>query len=321
MDSWQARILDMWLWRLYKFFEMKGRRLPSQSPPPVILVYLWDSGLKYQVNQSAFRAQASVVEHYRRAGWSISIVNVGGAITLNNGAILEAGVGQLLDDYHHPGCAGVHLISAMLRHVLYTDIRHCHDSNRSPKQALEPMTKPLLSEHKIIESAVWKALLGHRKVGSLMKWKPQAGTSLLTIADEYANRSSKALKASKGRHDRKIPYTLPVCPETAKFVLIEPSLEWLGLGLGSGDWSASFLPARHAYSLMEYLYLQNQPPTRCIEQILTNTNRQMDLSITFTWIDGFVLWTLFLNQPKNTCWKSAMSLVSNRDVLSTMLPA
>jgi hypothetical protein len=230
-----SQMLDLWLWRVHKHFTAAGRQ-----PPPILLLYLWDAASALgELGQSAFLAQYSVVEHYRKEGLSISAVNVGGALSVPTVTI---GDGKLLDDGHHPGCVGVHLISAMIRHVLYSDIVNCPNNLRAPLSAkkeiepLRPMTK--LSENR--SSAVLNALLGEGTIGSLMEWTPQAGQPRLSLASEEAvTETLDGAKQSSSRNDRKRSYVLFRCPETANFTLLEPTLDWLGVGIGGGFYATN----------------------------------------------------------------------------------
>ena len=245
-EEQMKQMLDLWLWRLYKLFSSNGRRVP-----PIILLYLWDSGCVEEVasRQSAFEAQASVVEYYRRAAnglFRISVINVGEAVSGRNN---RYGPGQLLDDLHHPACAGNHLISAMLRYVLYSEIVSCKkkgpakNSVSQQKQKhdlpLQPLTMTLSRESSTDnEDALLSALLGDSDIGSLMQWKPQAGTSRLHISNKESSgvttETLHGAKSSETRADRKISYKLPICPEKVSLTLLEPSLEWMGLGFSNG---------------------------------------------------------------------------------------
>jgi hypothetical protein len=227
-----TQLLDLWLWRVHKHFDAAGRQ-----PPPILLLYLWDAG---DLGQSAFLAQASVVEHYRQAGLSISVVNVGGAL-----ANSTKGKEELLDDAHHPGCGGVQLISAMIRHVLYSDMVSCpHNVRAFPftKKEIQPL-RPMTERSENRSDAVLNALLGEGNIGSLMEWTPQAGQSRLVLAGEEAvTETMNGAKQTSSRNDRKRSYALLRCPEMANFTLLEPTLKWLGLAVGGGFYAA------HGYS-------------------------------------------------------------------------
>ena len=226
-------MMDLWLWRVVQHFESV-----TQPVPPIILLYLWDStGIQDGiVLQRAYEAQLAVVKHYQCAGLHISVVNVGGAV---NGTNVAQSGANLLDDYHHPNCEASHLIAAMLRHALYHDIIPCHYNQHSARgnkggeilHSLSPFTNIL----DLKDQAVLSAMLQRVEIGSLMKWQPQNGTSKLAIGDE-TNLKTEAMHGSKTsatRSDRKISYKLKVCPQMTSFLLPEPQLEWLGIGLGS----------------------------------------------------------------------------------------
>lgn len=233
-------MMDLWLWRLVQHFETAGRRVP-----PIVLLYLWDSGGINDgfVQQSAYEAQMAVVDYYQRSGLQISVVNVGGAV---NGTDVAQSKTNLLDDCHHPNCDASHFIAEMLRHALYHDISSClnQQSSRDNKenrimQSLTPFTS--IADQQ--DQAILGAMLGKGQIGSLMQWQPQNGTSRLTIANE-SNTETEAMHGSKTsatRSDRKVSYKLEVCPTTTSFLLREPHLEWLGLGVCGGSWK------RHAF--------------------------------------------------------------------------
>ena len=248
-----SQMLDLWLWRVHKHFSAAGRQ-----PPPIVLLYLWDAPSALgELGQSAFLAQSTVAKHYRRAGLSISVVNVGGALS----------DGTLLDDGHHPGCVGVHLISAMIRHVLYSDIVNCPNKLRASLSAkkeienLRPMTS--LSGTGNRTSAVLNALLGEGTIGSLMEWTPQAGKSRLTLVSEEAvTETLGGAKESIFRNDRKRSYAIFRCPEKANFTLLEPTLEWLGLGIGGGYY------ATHGYRGKVKVYINGESANTTLPYLL-----------------------------------------------------
>lgn len=227
-------MMDLWLWRLVQHFETAGRRVPS-----IVLLYLWDSNSikDGSVQQSAYEAQKAVVDYYQRSGLHISVVNVGGAV---NGTDVAQSKTNLLDDYHHPNCDASHLIANMLRHALYHDICPClnQQSSRDDKrnqimQSLMPFTSIAGNQGQ----AILGSMLGKGQIGSLMQWKPQNGTSTLTIGNE-SNTETEAMHGSKTsatRSDRKVSYKLEVCPKTTRILLREPYLEWLGLGVCGGN--------------------------------------------------------------------------------------
>ena len=273
-DDKMRRMLDLWLWRVIQLFRIRK----SARPPPIILVYLWDSGPASSltgVGQSAFRAQESVVDYYRELGLQISVINVGGAV---NGTVIKTGKGQLLDDYHHPGCEGAHLISGMLRHVLLTDIVACNErggwkqgavtSDQLVSKSIQPMTKPSTE----IDVALMNALFGQGEIGSIMAWLPKKGKSLLTIgsSDNTTTEALNGAKTSLSRQDRKNAYALAVCPETTSFVLEEPSLEWLGLGFGGGSY------AKHPFSGKKRITINGQR-VAADDQLPSNRTLRVDL--------------------------------------------
>jgi hypothetical protein len=236
-----ARMMDVWLWRVYLVFE--------KHPPPIMLVYLWDcpSDRTGHMVQSAYLAGKRIVEHYRQAGWRISVINVGGAVHSNHSTAPSPE--SLLRDSHHPSCNGMHLITAMIRHVMYTDILKCqnetedfqynhprdHRHDGSIAASLEPMTKSQLNTTDP-STAILRALLGPQTIGSLMQWTPQSGDSQLHVLSKEDVHSEQVYgsRVVETRNDRKVSYSLERCLNLTSFIVREPTLEWLGIGVGGG---------------------------------------------------------------------------------------
>ena len=232
-------MLNLWLWRVAQIFSEFGR-----PPPPLILVYLWDANFVVGnfriVGQSAFRWQIDVVEFYRQQGWSIEVVNVGGVV---NSTLIAEDNSQLLDDAHHPCCAGMKLISAMIRQTLYSDMATCAVRAPPTKKKQTPLI-PMPYQNRT--HLLMSLLNTSAKIGSMMEWQPQAGSSSLRI-NNSANMSasvhaSVGTKAVSWRADRKLSYTLPSCPVQLQFTLYEPKLDFVGIGYGGGYY------AFHTYS-------------------------------------------------------------------------
>ena len=72
--------------------------------------------------------------------------------------------------------------------------------------------------------AVWGAIQGAGRVGSLMCWKPQKGESLLAVGHQGSEKTEMmhGAKVVQGRSDVKFSYVMPVCSKAnATFVLEE----------------------------------------------------------------------------------------------------
>ena len=228
-------MLNLWFWRVARIFAEVGR-----PPPPLIMVYLWDANFEEQktfkaVGQTAIQAQIEVIEFYRQQGWSIEVLNVGGVVNVEQ---LARGFFQLLDDAHHPNCLGMKLISAMIRQTLYSDLATCGDASLLTTKPSKHLLTPMLNTN---QSILLNFLLaGNTRIGSVMEWTPQQGTSSLRIDhDAKVSSSVQATAGSKAaatRGDRKLSYTLPPCPTRLEFTLFEPTLEYIGAGYGGGDY-------------------------------------------------------------------------------------
>lgn len=272
-----AQMMNMWLWRVWSLFHDAGR-----NPPPILFVYLWDADfyrsattgesadisnststifgfeinkqqlLDRGVGQTSWRAQHIVLEHYRKLGWSIGAVNVG-AVVDNKAVANDPGV--LLDDKHHPNCIAMHAISAMIRNVLFEALTQCDPASSTTSQMQQqafdrdlflPMTIASSANHSSSLTSELSNLLLEKqvKVGSIMEWEPNAGSSSLTLGkeSEYFNLSHVeadfGTKSYPWRADRKQSFTLPLCAESGtiyqqppiQFTLLEPGLKWLGIG-------------------------------------------------------------------------------------------
>lgn len=231
--------LHLWLVRVAYLFARVGR-----SPPPIVLLYLWDSRSYQQgrVKQSAWDAQEKVIVKFRKAGLNIAVVNVGGAInaTSLDGRVprLNLDVERWLDDIHHPNCATVRLISAMVRHMIYRDITECEESSSSslPNPLVaEIHAATAVSSPSLHLGPVYSALLEYNiSTSSLMQWVPQSGKSTLTVSglDDAKTAFFPGARIVSARKDRKYSYKLPSCDVgMLNFTLHEPNLEWLGLGI------------------------------------------------------------------------------------------
>jgi len=252
-DEHLAQMMNFWLWRVWSLFRNEAGR----DPPPILFVYLWDADVYratttiedssqlfpgYEINrdkllhrkglgQTSWMAQHAVLEYYRNLGWSIGAINVGAIV---NATVVADNPGTLLDDKHHPNCEGMHVITAMIRHALYTDLTHCSatDDSRSKEQQRQRTMDPALFRPMNMESNNNKsrsqnspsAKLLHTlldknvTVGSIMEWEPNVGSSSLVLGtdSEVFNAShveeDVGTKSYPWRADRKQSFTLPLCP-------------------------------------------------------------------------------------------------------------
>lgn len=266
-DQHLAQMMNVWLWRVWSLFHSSGR-----EPPPILFVYLWDADfyrptmntdsnsgripgfeinkehlLQQGIGQTSWKAQHHVLEHYRSFGWSIGAINVG---AIANKMALSKNPGLLLDDKHHPNCDGMHLITGMIRHFMYSDLAQCSSSQQQSYNAssAHPMAFRPSDDRNTdtLASDLAQMLLDKQvTVGSIMEWEPNVGSSSLTLGkdSEHINAShvepDVGTKSYPGRADRKQSFTLPLCgssnttreqSETVHFTLLEPSLRWLGIG-------------------------------------------------------------------------------------------
>jgi hypothetical protein len=158
-----------------------------------------------------------VIEFYRQQGWSIEVLNVGGVVDAEQ---IAGDFFQLLDDAHHPNCMGMKLISAMIRQTLYSDLATCGDAsllNTKPKK--HHLTPIRITQQMSILNFL---LEEHSRIGSIMEWTPQQGTTSLRInhdANIGSNPATVGSKAVASRNDRKLSYILPPCPQRLEFSL------------------------------------------------------------------------------------------------------
>ena len=267
-DQHLAQMMNVWLWRVWSLFHSFGR-----GPPPILFVYLWDADfyrpttetnssygripgfeinkehlLQQGIGQTSWKAQRHVLQHYRSFGWSIGAINVGAIV---NKIAVAKNPGFLLDDKHHPNCDGMHLITGMIRHFMYSDLAQCTNSQQElgyNASSVHPMDIRPSDDHKTdsLASELVQMLLDTQvTVGSIMEWEPNVGSSSLTLGkdSEHFNAShiepDVGTKSYPGRADRKQSFTLPPCessnaeegqPEPVHFTILEPSLKWLGIG-------------------------------------------------------------------------------------------
>jgi hypothetical protein len=256
-----AQMMNLWLWRVYQYFG------EHQDPPPILFVYLWDAtfyylnptSLRLEVNtdhllrqgigQTSWNAQKQVLEHYQSLGWSIGVANVGAVI---NSTSVAHDPGVILDDKHHPNCATMHLISAMIQHAIYVDLAHCpghrDDDDQTtaisqirPKK-LEPNATTTTTTTSSAAAELLETLMDDNiKVGSIMQWEPNVGSTLLQLGwdSDFFNVSEHGYvqadfgtKSYPWRADRKKSFTLPSCAEQqhVHFSVLEPQLQWIGIG-------------------------------------------------------------------------------------------
>jgi hypothetical protein len=222
-------VLNLWLWRVAQLFS-------PLTPPPILLLFLWDASFHpfeefHSIGQTAIRSQMQVIKHYRNQGWSIEALNVGGVVNATN---LSKNFTLLLDDYHHPSCGGMKLISTMIRQALYSNLASC--SSSIEKYTNERTQNDLTPMYAQGNSRLKKVLLANTVVGSKMEWQPQMGASLLRIiqGSNMTIESSAGSKSVSWRKDRKFSWVLPICPERIEFTIFEPELEYLGIGYGGG---------------------------------------------------------------------------------------
>jgi hypothetical protein len=257
-DRHLAQMMNLWLWRVHQYFG------EHRDPPPILFVYLWDAtfyhlnatSLRFEVNtdnllrqgigQTSWNAQKQVLEHYQSLGWSIGVANVGAVI---NSTSVANDPGMLLDDKHHPNCATMNLITAMIRHAIYVDLAHCPVYRAEPTNSI-PRIRPMKLESNTTtttssaaESAeLLKTLMDdYTSVGSIMQWEPNIGSSLLRLGwdsdffnvSEHSNvQADFGTKSYPWRADRKKSFTLPSCAaqQQVHFSVLEPQLDWIGIG-------------------------------------------------------------------------------------------
>ncbi|CAB9510395.1 expressed unknown protein [Seminavis robusta] len=254
-DQHLAQMLNLWLWRVYSLFRQQANR----APPPILFVYLWDANfykrngtsfgidsdhiLQHGIGQSSWKAQKRVIEHYQSQGWNIGALNVGG--TIQNHTAVAHKPGILLDDKHHPNCVAMHLITAMIRHAIYSDLAHCpsFDIDNDSNKETAPMIRPMPSSNSTTTEELLDTLLEDNiKIGSIMEWEPNVGSSTLRLGHDSdcfnVSEHDAVVQADFGtksyawREDRKQSFTLPPCinEQPIHFTLLEPNLQWLGVG-------------------------------------------------------------------------------------------
>jgi hypothetical protein len=133
----------------------------------------------------------------------------------------------------------------MIRHAIYSDIAACKEipklnDNRKPLNDRSAWSDNLL--------AAFDADLGTRnlmdfllrddvRVASLTPWEPNLGplTSDLAITNLDEVEKYSVVQSSRSlptRRDHRLGYSIPRCSEgLINFQLLEPDLEWLGMGL------------------------------------------------------------------------------------------
>jgi len=183
------------------------------------------------------RFYGDIIQRYLDFGWDIQVVNVGAAV---NSTVLARNVKYLFDDNHHPGCNGVHLISDLIQHAIYTNLAATCPTN-PPALPTEhfpiPAHKEILGDVSPQWNDLWTDLFRHdARIGSYTPWKPTANITDLHLANRQAIDEFETYNLGKSsifRTDRKPGYIIPSCKNAStppiNFVLDEPDLKWIGL--------------------------------------------------------------------------------------------
>lgn len=256
----QIEALEFWLTRV-------GALYAPASPPPIVLLYLWEfraatrlvEGEIQAVDKNPMEFMGSLIDSYRSQGWDIAVINVGAAVDSN---IVKTNTSLLFDDSSHPSCQGTRLIADLLEHTIVSNLAA---NSEKCSAAITTTSIPSSNKNHILPSGtkhqqLWQDLWNPQAtVASLSPWEPHISkvvsksnlriSSAQTVFGQRLHEADAADKttpwpmASAGksdpsREDRKLGYRIPGC--TAKhpplrLVLEQPNLKWIGMSvLGPG---------------------------------------------------------------------------------------
>lgn len=316
-----SRKLDFWLRRVHSIFSLAGK-----PPPPILLLYTWDFGIGNKpaayILENGLEASTlnqntwSLIRKCQKRGWNIQVIHVGASI---NRTLFASDPSLLLDDLHHPGCHGIHLLADMIQYALYSNIHECHETHdkwlqNTPLEGGSDHEDVLLSPESngilvATDPTDLTTLLFEDdiRMGSWTAWTPSIdSSSSLPIMDTSEIvypflQNEMPQSVSPFREDRKLSVLLPACSSDISggslfsLTILQSNIAWLGLDLS--DPSVN-------------LTIDNEHP----RQVLPNGKEISSLDWILSWV---FLWdndTFVSRSTSNYTTISLCKTVPDRDV-------